>query len=114
MDMINIEQFSSVNLVVGKIVSADSILKSDKMLKLEVDIGEEKTRTILSGIKKYYDSESLVGVSCIIVKNLEPRSMLGFESHGMLVCVSYIDSSGSSCVRIVEPPKEAPIGSSLS
>ncbi len=101
-------------LVVGSVVSADHIPGSDKMLHLAIDIGEEEPRTVLSGISKHYAPDQLIGVRCVVVANLEPRSMLGLESNGMLLCASYTDDSGGGQVRVVEIPQDVPVGSRLS
>ena len=112
--MIDIEHFSSVDLVAGSIVSAVLMEGSDKMLRLSVDVGESEPRTILSGIAQYYSSDDLVGRQCIVVANLQPKEMMGVESNGMLVCASYKSEGGEGCVRIIEPSSEIPVGSLLS
>lgn len=112
--MIDIEHLSSVDMVVGSIVSAERMDGSDKMLKLLVDIGESGPRTILSGIARYYTPDDLTGKKCVVVANLLPRKMMGVESNGMLMCVSYSDEDGEERVRVVEPSSDVPAGSRLS
>lgn len=112
--MIDFEHFSSVDLVVGSVVSVEPMDGSDKMLCLSIDIGESEPRTILSGIAQYYSSDDLVGKRCVVVANLQPRVMMGVESNGMLVCASYKDDGDEECVRIIEPSPEIPVGSHLS
>lgn len=114
MEMIGIEQFSSVAMVVGVIVSVERMEGSDTLLKLSVDIGEPDFRTILSGIAQHYTPVSLVGRKCVAVANLQPKEMLGVSSDGMLVCATYTDGLGASCVRIIEPSLGIPVGSPLS
>ena len=111
---IDIEHFSSVQLTVGSVLSADKMEGSDKMLSLSIDIGESEPRTILSGIAPHYDPGDLVGNRCVVVSNLLPRKMMGVESNGMLICATYEDEGGSECVRIIEPSSEIPVGSRLS
>ena len=111
--VIDIEQFSAVHLLVGRIVSVAAVEGSNKMLNLSVDVGETNPRTILSGIGRHYSPDDLVGVSCIVVANLRSREILGTESNGMLVCASYTGESGDEVVRVVEPPHDVPIGSRL-
>jgi len=85
---ITIDDFKKVEMKVGKILSAEKIEGSDKLLKLMVDFAEPEARQILSGIQKYFPDESvLVGRKCVFVTNLEPRMMMGLESNGMLVAV---------------------------
>ena len=73
-DKITIEDFLKVDLKIGKIIQADEVEESRKLLKLDVDIGNE-TRTVFAGIKKSYKPEDLVGRLVVIVANLKPREM---------------------------------------
>lgn len=82
--MITIDDFAKVDLRVGTVLSCSPVEGSEKLLKFEIDLGEEK-RTILSGIAKYYVPEELLGKQVIIVANLEPRMMMGIESQGMIL-----------------------------
>jgi len=82
---IGIEDFAKVQLVVGGIEFAEIILGSDKLLKLQVDFGDLGKRQILSGVRKSYAPEDLVGKQGVFIVNLKPRKMMGFESHGMML-----------------------------
>jgi methionine--tRNA ligase beta chain len=85
--MINIEDFFKVEIKVGKILSAERMDGSEKLLKLMVDLGEAVPRQILSGVAKAVsDPTELVGKFVPIVANLEPRQMMGMESQGMMLC----------------------------
>lgn len=84
MDTITYDDFVKVDLRVGTITKAEAILKSKKLVKLEVSFGEE-TRTILAGIAQSFPPETLVGVQIVAVLNLAPREMMGIQSHGMLL-----------------------------
>lgn len=85
--MINIEDFFKVEIKMGKILAAERVEGSDKLLKLQIDLGEEKPRQILSGIAKAVpDPESIVGKTVPIIANLAPRMMMGMESQGMMLC----------------------------
>lgn len=84
------EDFTKIDLVVGKILEASEHPNADKLLVFKVDIGTE-TRTIVSGIKKWYKAEELVGKNVIVVKNLAPRKMRGIESQGMLLAADFED-----------------------
>ncbi|HEX4103935.1 MAG TPA: methionine--tRNA ligase subunit beta [Candidatus Paceibacterota bacterium] len=78
-----LDEFQRADLRVGKITQAERVEGSEKLLKLQVDMGEP--RQIVSGIAKFYSPEELVGKSVIIIANLDPRTMMGFESQGMLL-----------------------------
>ncbi len=86
-DPIGIEDFMKVDLRVGKIVSAERVVKSEKLVKLQVDIGAE-TRQIVAGIGKSYTPEELLGKTIVIVANLKPAKLMGIESQGMLLAAS--------------------------
>lgn len=83
--MITIEDFSKIELKVGTVLEAFEVEGSEKLIKQIVDFGDEK-RQILSGIKQWYKPEELMGKQFIYVTNLEPRTMMGLESQGMLLC----------------------------
>ena len=85
------EDFAKVELVVGKVLECKDHPDADKLLVFTVDIGEETPRTIISGIKKWYGVDDLVGKNVIVVKNLAPRKMRGIESQGMLLAADYKD-----------------------
>jgi methionyl-tRNA synthetase len=106
--MITIEDFKKIDIVVGKILSAEKIPETDKLLKLIVDLGEEKPRQIISGISLYFpDCSALVGKKCMFVANLEPRIIKGLESQGMILAVSTEDGKFS----LFELNNEIPAGS---
>jgi len=86
--MINIEDFAKVEIRAGKIVSAEGVEGSDKLLKLLVDFNEENPRQVLSGIAKFIKPEDLVGVMCTFVTNLEPREIMGLKSEAMIMAIS--------------------------
>jgi len=105
--MINIEDFKKINIIVGKILTVEKIPDTDKLLKLEVDLGEEKPRQIVSGISLYFpDCSVLVGKKCMFIANLEPRIICGLESQGMILAVSTKDGKFS----LLEPNNEIPAG----
>ncbi len=86
--LIDITDFTKVELRVGEVLSAERIPKADKLLLLSVDIGEEKPRQILAGIALYYEPDKLIGRKIAVVSNLKPRKMRGYESQGMLLAAS--------------------------
>lgn len=86
MEKINFDEFKKVEIKVGEILSAQEIEGSEKLLKLSVDLGEEDPRTVVSGIKKYFEAPAeLVGVKCAFVTNLEPRPLMGIPSEAMIL-----------------------------
>jgi methionyl-tRNA synthetase len=85
---IEIGDFAKVDLRVGQVLTAERIPKADKLLLLSIDIGEEKPRQILAGIAEYYEPEKLVGRKIVVVANLKPRKLRGYESQGMLLAAS--------------------------
>jgi len=88
---IDITDFAKVELRVGQVLTAERIPKADKLLLITVDIGEEKPRQILAGIAQYYEPETLIGRKIVVVANLKPRKMRGYESQGMLLAASVGD-----------------------
>lgn len=90
-EYIDFEDFTKVDLVVGKILEAKEHPNADKLLVFKVDIGEDEPRTIISGIKKWYAPEDLVGKNVIVVRNLAPRKMRGIESQGMILAADFDD-----------------------
>jgi methionyl-tRNA synthetase len=84
MEEITIEEFEKIKLKVGKVLSAENIEGSDKLYKLQVDLGSE-IRQIVSGLVKYYKADELVGKKVIVITNLKPVKLRGVESKGMLL-----------------------------
>lgn len=93
MDHITIDDFKKVQAQIGRVVSAEAVEGSEKLIKLMLDFGEESPRQILSGIRQWYTPESLLGKQLLFVTNLAPRAMLGLESHGMLMAVDGVDGA---------------------
>jgi methionyl-tRNA synthetase len=81
---ITIDQFGANDLRVGKIMSAEKIPKTSKLMKLQIDLGTE-TRQIVSGIAQYYTPEKLTGHSVVVITNLKPTKLCGVESKGMIL-----------------------------
>ncbi|HEX8284311.1 MAG TPA: methionine--tRNA ligase [Pyrinomonadaceae bacterium] len=88
---ITIEDFIKVELKVGEVLTAERVPKSDKLLRFTVDVGESQPRQILAGIAEHYEPEKLVGRKLVIVSNLKPRKLRGFESQGMVLAASVGD-----------------------
>lgn len=106
--MINYDDFAKVEVKVGTIVSAERVPDSEKLIRLMVDLGEEKPRQIVSGIQAYVDDvDSLVGEQLPFVTNLTPRKLMGLESNGMLFAVGEGDT-----FSFLIPDRDVPPGTS--
>lgn len=103
-----IEEFSKIELKVGRIESAERIEGSDKLLKLLVNFGGE-SRQVLSGIAKSYAPEEIIGREFVFVTNLEPRQIMGMESQAMILAA--VDAEGRPVVLM--PEKQVPPGSGV-
>ena len=95
-----------IDLRVGRIVRAWPHPEADKLWCEEIDIGEEKPRLVASGLRAYYSQEGMTGRRIIVVANLKPRTMVGFESQGMVLCASNEDRS---VVEFIDPPQDAKV-----
>ncbi len=105
--MITVDDFKKIELKVAKVLEAERVDGSDKLVKMQLMLGEEK-RQIIGGIGKHYEPEQLIGKQIIIVANLEPRSLMGLESQGMLLAAS--DENG---ISLLTPDKEVVSGSKI-
>ena len=85
---ITIDDFAKVELRVGQILTAEPVPKADKLLRFTIDLGEAQPRQILAGIAQYYEAEKLIGRKVIVVANLAPRKLRGFESQGMILAAA--------------------------
>ncbi|WP_288004611.1 methionine--tRNA ligase subunit beta [Thermofilum sp.] len=108
MSQITINDFQKLDIRVGKILSAESIKRSDKLLLLKVDLGTEQ-RQIVAGIAQYYKPEELVGKEVVVLANLQPRTIMGFISQGMLLAAVEDDKP-----VLLVPDKEVKVGSKVS
>ncbi len=80
------DDFMKIRLVAAKVIACEKVAKSDKLLKETLDIGNGQTRTVCSGIAKYYSPEEMIGKTVVLVNNFAPRKMAGQVSEGMLLC----------------------------
>lgn len=104
---ITIDDFAKMKLKVAEVVHAEKIKKSDKLLKLQVKIGDEK-RQVVAGIAEHYEPEQLVGKRVIIVANLKPAKLFGNESQGMILAANYDDG-----INVIEVDKAVPTGANI-
>ena len=106
---IDIDLFRKIDLKVGKILAAEDVEKSNKLIKLRVSLGDRE-KTILSGIRNAYQSSDLVGKKIILIDNLKPAMIMGQESQGMLLAAS--DEDGKISLLTVDSDMKE--GSSIS
>jgi len=104
--MITIDDFKKIELRIAKIITADRVEGSEKLIKLQVDMGEEK-RQIIAGIGIAYSPEDLIGREIVVIANLEPRMLMGLESQGMLLAAS------NDYPVLLVPEKEVPPGAPI-
>ena len=90
-DRISIDDFSKVELKTAEVLEVEKVEGADKLLKLQIKVGEEN-RQIVAGIAEHYSPEELVGKKIVVVANLKPAVIRGVESNGMLLAVSTKDS----------------------
>jgi methionyl-tRNA synthetase len=113
---INYDHFKTVDLRTAKILSAERVTGSEKLIRLELEAGDKDItgealrRQIVAGIGTAYEPESLVGQTIVIVANLEPRKLMGVESNGMLLAAR--DESGAPV--ILTPQRDVPPGTNVS
>ena len=103
---IEFDDFTKIDLRVGTVIEAEKVPKSDKLLKLQIDTGLDK-RTILSGISKYYSPEEILNKKVMVLINLKPRKMMGFESQGMLL----LADDGDGNLSLMQPDSNISDGS---
>jgi len=104
---ISIDDFAKVELATAKVLTCEKVAKSDKLLKLTLDVAGVE-RTVVSGIAQYYTPEYMVGKTVVIVKNLKPVKLRGILSEGMILC-----ASNGKDVVFVTPEKEIESGSGV-
>lgn len=107
--LVSIEEFGKIKLVVGKVVGAERVPKSKKLVRLEVDLGEGQPRQIVAGIGGSYQPEELLGKLIVVVANLKPATLIGVESRGMLLAATLPDGSPV----LLTPEKDVPPGAGV-
>ena len=110
---IQYDDFAKLDLRVATILSAQAHPNADRLLKLQVDLGDEQ-RQICAGIREFADPDSLVGRQIVVVVNLEPRTIRGETSNGMLLAASVTDGEQVKDVVTLGPAKSVPAGASVS
>ena len=102
-NLIEIGQFFETSLKIGTVIEAEEVPKSKKLLKLQVDVGDESPRQIVAGIKEFYNADSLINTQVCVVANLKPAKLMGMISEGMLLAAK--DEDGLCLVRPEKPKK---------
>jgi methionyl-tRNA synthetase len=105
---VGIEEFLKLDLRAARVLAAERVPKSRKLLKLEVDLGDER-RTLVAGIAEAYEPEALVGRVVAVVANLKPAIVMGVESNGMILAAS----SPGGLPIVVGFEKEPPLGARI-
>ena len=110
MTTISYDQFSAVDIRVALVKHAEIVEGTDRLLKLTLDVGTEENgglgeRTIVSGIRQWYQPEQLIGTQIVYLANLEPRTIRGIESQGMIL------AAGSDAVALLRPDHALTAGS---
>jgi methionine--tRNA ligase beta chain len=106
--MITCDDFAKLDIRIGEIITAERVAGTDKLLKLTVNIGSE-TRQLVAGIAESYRPESLVGKRVPILANLEPKTIRGVESQGMILCPSRTEAKPV----LLLPERDVPIGAKV-
>ncbi len=103
-DIISYEDFTKLDLRIGKIIAGEQVAKSDKLLVLKVDLGDH-TRQIVAGIGKNYQVSDLINKQVLVIVNLTPRSLMGYDSQGMILAATESDGP-----VLISPEKEVLAG----
>lgn len=106
-DLISFKEFQKLKLRVARIEEAEKVEGADRLLKLQISLGDEK-RQLVAGIAAHYELESLVGKQIVIVANLQPATIRGVESQGMLLA-----ASDDSDLRLLSPDGEISDGAEV-
>ncbi|MGA1819794.1 MAG: methionine--tRNA ligase [Thermoplasmatota archaeon] len=110
MENVSFEEFMKLDLRVGHILSVEEHPNADKLYVIKVDLGEEEPRTLVAGLRNYYQRGDMEGKKVIVVSNLEPRKMRGITSHGMLLAA---EDNEVVTLLTIDPMKEVPPGSKI-
>ena len=105
--MITIDDLQKVEIKIGKIISVEEVEGSEKLYKLSVDFGEGAPRQVLSGIRKFFEKDFLIGKQFSFITNLEPRKMMGLESQAMIL------ATGDESLALLSPTIEVKNGSQM-
>lgn len=108
--IVSFKEWQKLDLRVAEILEVEEVRGADKLYKLKIDLGTE-TRILVAGLKKYYTRQELEGKRCIVFLNLEPRTIKGIESQGMVLAAVNGDQSE---VKLLQPDGVVELGSKVS
>lgn len=112
-ETISFDEFQKLDLRIAVVREAENHPNADKLLKLQVDLGDEQ-RQLCAGIRGVYDPEQLVGRRIVMVANLEPRKIRGETSHGMLLAATVKEEDQIQDVVLLQPDREVQAGAAVS
>jgi len=107
--IVSFEDFKKINIKTATILSVEDHPNAERLYVLKIDIGEEQPRQIVAGVKTAYQKEELVGKKILVVANLQPATIRGVESNGMLLAARVEDKP-----VVISPDKDIPCGIILS
>ncbi|HDP74980.1 MAG TPA: methionine--tRNA ligase [Bacteroidales bacterium] len=107
-DLVSYDEFSKMDIRIAKVLEAERVPKTQKLLKLKIDTGVD-IRTIVSGIAEYFTPEQMIGEQVVVLANLEPRTIRGIESHGMILMAEDVDGK----LQLVIPADSVSNGSTV-
>lgn len=108
-EIISYDTFAKLDIVLGEIIAVEIVENADKLLRLSVEVGEMQPRQIISGIREFFeDPQSLVGIMCSFIINLEPRMIKGYESQGMILA-----ASSDERLALLTPTTTLPLGTRI-
>ncbi len=108
MEKIKFSDWQKLNLVVGRIICVENIEDAKNLYKISINLGKKfGEKTLVAGLKQYYNTEELMGRQCVVLTNLEPRKIRGIESEGMLLAVV---SEDETKVNLLQPDKKVEEG----
>jgi methionine--tRNA ligase beta chain len=110
MDQIKYDDFVKVEFKIGEIKEAVEVEGSEKLLKLQVDFGEEKLRNVFSGIKKWYKPADLIGKKTVFITNMIPKKIMGEESQAMIFAA---EDENDENISVLFLDKDLPVGSKV-
>ncbi len=108
MEQISIEDFAKLDIRLAKVLSAERVEGSEKLIKLTLSLGDEE-RTVVAGIAKHYSPEELVGKKILMLANLKPRKIFGIESQGMVLALTSEDK-----LSLIVPDRDIEEGAKVS
>lgn len=113
--LISYDDFAKLDIAIGTIAAVEVVEGADKLLKLAVEVGEEKPRQIISGIREYFeDPQELVGKQCPFIVNLEPRTIRGYESQGMILAATCLPAGrAEGGFALLHPHRALPAGARI-